>query len=240
MDNTTTKPGILYGVGVGPGDPDLLTMKAVKVLKTVPVIFAAGSTKNDYSLALNVVRDHLMEDVAIVSLPFPMTQARDTLTKAWSDNARQVLESLRTGRDAAFITIGDPLTYSTFGYLCKTIQVITPDIRIETIPGITAHQAAAARLNLPLVEGTESLTVIPGTWEPEKIREAVNLSDNCVILKVYRHYDRISTILAELDLDRHSVLVSRCGHEDEYIQEGVRPGDGAAPPYLSLLIVKKQ
>ena len=121
----TTKTGTLYGIGVGPGDPELITLKAIKVLHRVPHIFAACSTKNSYSLALSIVRCHL-NGAGIEHLPFPMSKDPQVLASAWEQNARRVLEVLATGSDAAFVTLGDPLTYSTFGYLLKTLKGLAP------------------------------------------------------------------------------------------------------------------
>ena len=121
----TTKTGTLYGIGVGPGDPELITLKALKVLQAVPHIFASCSTKNTYSLALSIVRCHL-NGAGIEHLPFPMTKDPQVLASAWEQNARRVLEVLATGSDAAFVTLGDPLTYSTFGYLLKTLKRLAP------------------------------------------------------------------------------------------------------------------
>ncbi|HEY9072563.1 MAG TPA: precorrin-2 C(20)-methyltransferase, partial [Desulfobaccales bacterium] len=151
----TPKIGTLYGIGVGPGDPDLITLKAVRLLQHVPHIFASCSTKNSYSLALNIVRPHL-NGAGIEHLPFPMTKEPQVLKEAWEKNAARVLEVLNSGSDAAFITLGDPLTYSTFGYLLKTLKRLNPEVQAVTVPGITSYAAAAARTHIPLTEGEES------------------------------------------------------------------------------------
>lgn len=124
------QPGTLYGLGVGPGDPELITLKALEVLKRVPVVFAAGSTKNDYSLALNVAAQYLPAGTEIKQLGFPMTDDEAVLQAYWQDNARQVLTVLNSGRDAAFVTIGDPLTYSTYAYLLRTLKEMAPQARV--------------------------------------------------------------------------------------------------------------
>ena len=125
--------GTLYGVGVGPGDPDLITVKAVHVLRSVHKIFAACSTKNDYSLSQNIVTKHIGE-TDIEKMPFPMTRDRNALNEAWEKNAKRVLEVLRAGLDAAFITLGDPLTFSTFSYLLRTIRRLDPRIEPPGTP----------------------------------------------------------------------------------------------------------
>lgn len=230
--------GTLYGVGVGPGDPKLLTLRAVEVLQAVEVVFAAGSTKNEYSLALNIVRQHLRPQVEVRRLDFPMTQDQRALESAWQENARQVLEVLEAGRDAAFVTIGDPLTYSTFCYLLRTVQELDPQARVETVPGITAYHAAAARLNLPLVESKESLLVVSGVSDPTEIPELAQCSDNLVILKTYRNFDQIIDQLEQLPRRRPAYLVSQCCLPGERVEKDAYALRGQKMPYLSLLLVK--
>ncbi len=231
--------GTLYGIGVGPGDPELLTLKALKVLRRVPHIFASCSTKNSYSLALNIVRSHL-NGAGIEHLPFPMTKDRQLLQEAWDANARRVLEVLATGADAAFVTLGDPLTYSTFGYLLKTLKKLQPGLNIVTIPGITSYAAAAALTHIPLTEGEESFYVVSGAMGASRLREAVEKSDNIVMLKTYRHFEEIYQALEELDLLDRATCISRCGLDCETVVEDLRDLKGRAMPYLSMIIIKKK
>jgi precorrin-2/cobalt-factor-2 C20-methyltransferase len=235
---SSPNPGTLFGLGVGPGDPKLLTLRAVEVLKEVGVVFAAGSSKNEYSLALNVVRDHLPAATRVVKLDFPMTQDQQALDAAWADNARQVLAVLDQGQDAAFVTIGDSLTYSTFGYLARTVLAIDPEARVETVPGITAYHAAAARLNLPLVESKESLLVVSGVSEPADIARLAACGDNVVIMKTYRNYDQIIDALEDLPERRQTYCVSQCGLPGEILCEDAASLRGRDMHYLSLVIVK--
>ena len=234
-----TRIGTLYGIGVGPGDPDLITVKAVKVLGRVAVVFAASSTKNDYSLAQNIVQGHLAPETEVRQLPFPMTRNPEALKQAWEDNARQVLDVLNQGRDAAFITLGDPMTYSTFGYLVRTLAALKPDLPVETVPGITAYSAAAARVNMPLAEGRESLVVVSGVDEPEQIGSLLEYADNAVVLKVYNGFDRLCRQLEDLKLDGRAVLASQLGLDDECIIQDPCRDQGRKVPYLSLMIIKK-
>jgi len=234
-----TKTGTLYGIGVGPGDPDLITLKALKVLHRVPHIFASCSTKNSYSLALSIVRCHL-NGAGIEHLPFPMTRDPQVLAEAWERNARRVLEVLDMGTDAAFVTLGDPLTYSTFGYLLKTLKRLAPEVRIVTIPGITSYSAAAARTHLPLTEGEESFQLVSGARGAAKLREVIDKSDNIVMLKTYRHFEEIYQALEEMDLLDRTTCISRCGLEGETVVENLRELKGRKLPYLSMIIIKKK
>lgn len=235
----TIKTGTLYGIGVGPGDPELITLKAVKVLHRVPHIFAACSTKNSYSLALSIVRCHL-NGAGIEHLPFPMSKDPQVLASAWEENARRVLEVLDAGSDAAFVTLGDPLTYSTFGYLLKTLKRLQPEVRIVTIPGITSYSAAAALTHIPLTEGEESFYLVSGALGAAKLREVIEKSDNIVILKTYRYFDEIYQTLEEMDLLDRTTCISRCGLDGETVVENLRDLKGRELPYLSMVIIKKQ
>ncbi len=235
----TPKTGTLYGIGVGPGDPELITLKALKVLQQVPQIFASCSSKNNYSLALNIVRRHL-NGAGIEHLPFPMTRDPQALQDAWEKNARRVLEVLEAGSDAAFVTLGDPLTYSTFGYLLKTIKRLQPEVRVVTIPGITSYSAAAALTHTPLTEGEESFYVVSGALGAARLREVVERTENIVMLKTYRNFGEIYQALEELDLLDRATCISRCGLEGETVVQNLRDYKGQPMPYLSMIIIKKK
>jgi precorrin-2/cobalt-factor-2 C20-methyltransferase len=235
----TPTTGTLYGIGVGPGDPELITLKALKVLQRVDHIFASCSTKNNYSLALSIVRSHL-NGAGLEPLPFPMTRDPQTLQAAWESNARRVLEVLGAGVDAAFVTLGDPLTYSTFGYLLKTVKRLNPGTRIITIPGITSYAAAAALTHLPLTEGEESFFVVSGAMGAARLREVLDKTDNIVMLKTYRHFDDIYRALEELNLLDRATCISRCGLEGETVVDDLRSLKGCPLPYLSMIIIKKK
>jgi precorrin-2/cobalt-factor-2 C20-methyltransferase len=232
-------PGILYGIGVGPGDPELITLKALRVLERVPYVFAAASSKNDYSLALNIVRPYISQ-AAVVPLYFPMTSDRGILSEAWESNARKVLDVLERSQDVAFLTIGDPLTYSTYGYLLKTVKAINPEIKAVTIPGITSYNAAAALANIPLTEGEESFYLVSGAQGGDRLREAIATSDNVVMLKTYRHFDKIYDTLEELKLLDCATCISMCGLDGETVVQDLKILRHQKMPYLSLIIIKKK
>jgi precorrin-2/cobalt-factor-2 C20-methyltransferase len=233
------KPGVLYGLGVGPGDPDLITVKALEILRQVPNIFAASSTKNHYSLAHNIVRKHL-PDARVERMAFPMTRDKEVLQSAWEKGARRVLEVLESGKDAAFVTLGDPLTYSTFCYLLRTVKSLAPQTKVVTVPGITSYHAAAAASNMPLTEGEESFHLISGAMGGSTLRNIIETSDNVVMLKTYRHFDNIYQTLEELDLLDRAVCISRCGLDGETVVENIRFLRGKKMPYLSLIIIKRK
>ncbi len=234
------KPGTLYGVGVGPGDPELITLKAVKVLNQVEVIFAAASSKNEYSLALENAESHMHNGAEVVRLNFPMTRDRDTLEKAWEENANRVLEFLQQGKDVAFITIGDPLTYSTFGYIMQTIGDMAPEVPMCVVPGITSYQAATAVAKEVMAAQEQTFCVISGSKGGERLKDVISRVDCVVMLKVYKHFDEILDTLKELGMSNQVTLVSRCGMKDQVICKNPEELRGKKIPYLSLMIVKKK
>ena len=232
--------GTLFGVGVGPGDPDLITLKAMKILKGVDVVFAAASTTNSLSLAEKIATPHLKNGVPIKRLNFPMTRDRNILDAAWRENPEIVNETLIQGQDAALITLGDPLTYSTFGYVMRMIQESSQEIPIKVIPGITSYQAGSASARLILAEGEESFTVVSGALGSENLKKVIESTDTVVMLKVYRNYKEIFDTLGELDLTDRSVLISKCGLEGEEVFHDIKERPDNLPPYLSLLLIKKK
>lgn len=234
-----TKSGTLYGIGVGPGDPDLIPLKAVKVLQRVRTVFTAASTKNDYSLAVSIATPHLAADAEVRALPFPMTRDQGEKERAWVENAAVIARTLSTGRDAAFLTLGDPLTYSTYGYVLKAIREGFADLPVVTIPGITSYQASAAALNTPLVEGDESLLIMAGTRGSERIRSLNGNAENVVILKAYRNVGDICSALDEARLLDDSTGVVRCSMPDQEVVTDIRRLVSRDPNYWTLIIAKR-
>ncbi len=234
----TKKIGKLYGIGVGPGDPELLTLKAARILGQVEVVLAAASTKNDYSLALNVAKPHIGLQATVLRLSFPMTRDRDVLMAAWERNADQVLALLDAGKDAAFLTLGDPMTYSTFGYLLQTIRARGRDIPLEIVPGITSYQTAAAMTRTPLVESGQSLAVVSGIADPERLTRVLSAVDSAVILKAYRNFPAIRQALDTLGLSETAVFATSLGMDGERIVTGLDQAP-ERPPYFSLILVRK-
>ncbi len=233
------KKGKLYGIGVGPGDPDYLTIKAVNILKKVEAIYCACSTKNRHSIAYDIASKYIPENTPIKFLPFPMILDRDKAENYWENHAHKVLDDINNGKEIAFLTVGDPLTYSTFGYLMKSIKKIAPNTDIEVVPGITSYQAAAAASNTILVEAEEVLTVISGVKGGEYLRRLDGLSENIVFLKAYKNIDDIILALQETDRLEKSIAVIKCGFEDEVIIKDIKILKKEKPNYWTIIISKK-
>lgn len=233
-----TRYGTLYGIGVGPGDPDLITLKAVKTLHKVDVVLAAASTKNEASLALSIAAPHLAPGAQTLRLDFPMTRDAAVLAAAWRANAEAVAEILDAGRNAAFLTLGDPLTYSTFGYLSRALALRT-DAPVEVVPGVTSYQAAAARTGRVLVESGESLAVVSGVADEACLTRVLESVQSAVILKAYKNLPVIRRVLEKLGLGDACVFVTRLGLEGEAVIHGLA-NLPEKPSYFSLILVRRQ
>ncbi|MBI5892677.1 MAG: precorrin-2 C(20)-methyltransferase [Deltaproteobacteria bacterium] len=241
MKPSELKTGILYGVGIGPGDPELLTLKAVKILKQVDVIAVPKSKTEGESLALDIVKQAVdLSDKEILELTFPMKKEHDELIESWKEAKKQILKPLKKGRDVAFITIGDPLFYSTFIYLLEQFTIQNSQFKIKIIPGVSSINAVSAATQIPLAKAGERLAILPATYEQEKIRQTLKDFDTVVLIKVNKVMDKIISILEELDLKNNAVFVSKAGLPDEKIVTNLDSLKGKKLDYFSMVIVKKK
>jgi len=232
------KTGKLFGVGVGPGDPELITVKAVRVIKEADIIFTAASSKNTYSLAVEIASPYISSNARIEHLGFPMTKNEEEVEAAWIANAKQISSVMKQGMTAVFLTLGDPTTYSTFGYILKKMKCIMPEADIETIPGITSFHAASARLNRILVEGEESLLVTSGAYGGDRIRQVKEV-ENVAIVKAYKNITDINIALKDAGLYTNGVAVSKCGRKNEEIIENLDTLETREPDYWTLILASK-
>jgi len=235
-----TEKGVLYGLGVGPGDPELITLKAARVLNSVDVVFAAASTKNSYSQAVSIAKPHIPDLTPVRMLRFPMTNQKEQREKAWRAHALAIIKELEEGRKAAFLTLGDSMTYSTYGYIVKNVRALAPHIPIISIPGITSYQAAAATLNTPLTEGEDSLLVVSGANGGDRLRQLSDRPETVVFLKAYRNVGDILSALDEADRLENSVAVSNCSLPEEKIYNNIRKLADHPPEYWTLILSKKK
>ncbi len=231
------KRGKLYGIGLGPGNPQLLTLRAVQVLQDVAVIFVPRSDSREASLAREVVAPFLNPDHEVREFVFPMTGVHEKREKALKEIALSVAGVLDEGQDAAFVTIGDSTIYSTFFYLLKELRRIRDDLEVETVPGITSFSAAAALLNRALAVGQESLAVIPATADEKFLYQVLSTFDSVVLLKVAPVIKKVLGILAELGRLEESAFVCRCGLVDQFLVENLATARDLPEDYFSLILV---
>jgi precorrin-2/cobalt-factor-2 C20-methyltransferase len=232
------KTGTLYGIGVGPGDPEMITLKAIKILKKIDIIFAAASSKNQHSQAVNIAKSHIPDTAKVEMLPFPMTKDKSVTQKAWDEHARKIITLLEQGQDAAFVTLGDSMVYATYGYILQSIQKLAPHLNVVSIPGITSFQAAASRLNRPLVEGEESLLLLSGANGGDRLRQFAGKTENVAILKAYKKVKDIVSALNETGMTENSVAIASCGLPGEEVIEDIRMLEKRPPEYWTLILAK--
>lgn len=231
--------GIFYGIGVGPGDPELLTVKAIKAIEKVDVLIAPKTEKKDGSVALTVAKPYLKKDVEIVYQVFPMVKGfAENSTDAWKSNKQEILELLRAGKNVAFLTIGDPMFYSTYIYVFRLLE--NEGVEIQTIPGIPAFAAIGSQLGYPIVEGDDVLSIIPATASPEKVEKAMQAADNVVLMKVYKNFEDVADMLDKNEMAEQAVLVSRAGLDDEKIIYDVVAHKKDKLNYLSTILTRKK
>jgi len=229
--------GVFYGIGVGPGDPELLTMKAIHAIEKADVLIAPKTEKKDGSVALSIAKPYFKDDIEIVYQVFPMVVKFEESTAAWEVNKNEILALLHAGKNVAFLTLGDPMFYSTYIYVYRLLE--HEDVQIETIPGVPAFCAIGSKLGYPLVEGNDILSVIPATADEEKIRKILAVTDNVVMMKVYKNFANMTDILEENGMAKNAVMVSRCGLPDEQRIDDIKARKNEKVNYLSTILARR-
>lgn len=225
--------GKLMGVGVGPGNPELLTLKAINILKSVPIICSPRSAESRPSLALSIVELVLAtrdDEYEVLDPVFPMVEDPEELHTHWDEAAGMVKERLKKGLDVAFITLGDPTLYSTFAYLAKKIR--HTGFEVETIPGITSFTGCAASANLSLGEKDEIIVIVPKV--DKRLAPILEHADTAVIMKTSRHSKELQDIIGNDPRQKEIISVQNCGMPDEKIIKGF----SQEKKYLSTTIIK--
>ncbi|MCD8146537.1 MAG: precorrin-2 C(20)-methyltransferase [Clostridiales bacterium] len=224
--------GTLYGIGVGPGDPELLTVKAVRLLQAADVI-AAPNSGGESRTALNIVKEYI-EDKPVLLCPTPMTRDRETLNRAWEDNAQQICALLGQGKQIAFVTLGDPTVYSTYFYLHR--RVLARGYRAEIVPGVPSFCAVAAKLGVPLCEGDERLLVVPASHGD--LADSLDADANKVLMKAGRQLGTLKETLRQRGELEDASLVVNCGLPGEQVWPSFAQAEGDAG-YFSLVLLRQ-
>ena len=226
----------LHLLGTGPGDPELLTLKSVRLLGEVPVVAFPRSDRGG-TMAYDIARQFIAPTAQLVPVDVPMLPERGDETQrlleaAYGAGATRIAAHLDAGRDVAYLCEGDPLFYGTAIYVAQALAGRYP---IRVVPGITSFTAAAAAIPLPLVTGTEPLTVLAGTYPDETLAPRLASEGAVVILKVGRHFDRLAALIARTGRTEQSWLVERVGHAAQRLLP-LREVEPGPKPYFSLLL----
>jgi precorrin-2/cobalt-factor-2 C20-methyltransferase len=232
--------GKFYGVGVGPGSPDMLTLRAKRVLESVAAVYVPRATSGGDSLARSILEGVLDPRTRFIELDFPMVRKKDALVEHWDRAAGELATRLQGGEDVAFATLGDPLLYSTYNYLLATLQARFPEIPVETVPGITSISAATALANLPLAERDETLAIIPVPGDPKKLEKVLGQFDSVVLMKIGARLGMVLEVLGRMGLKEKAVLVSRAGLPGETLVSDLSTVEDRGLGYLSIIIVTQR
>ena len=233
------KKGKLYGIGVCPGDPELLTVKAVKAIESADVIISPTKKMGKPSIALQIAKPYIKPETKLVVMDFPMlslSAERETLEKQWSENADQIQSMLNWGKTAVFLTLGDPMVYSTYSYVMEFL--LDRGMEVETISGIPSFCSLAAHLNLPLTQGEESLGVVGMTQSEDEVAAVIDAHQNVVVMKVSANAAGLAKALRDRHLEDHFVMISNIGMDSEKVTRDIADLEKKVP-YLSTVLIKK-
>lgn len=236
----------LIGIGVGPGDPDLLTVKAVTAIQNADIIMCPASKEDRPSIALSVVSSIIdkSKNQEIVKLIFPMTKDKDVLEATWKKNAKIMVEKVLLGKNVVYLTVGDPYLYSTWIYMHKDLEENYPDMKISVIPGIVSIFTFAAKVGISIAEGAEKVAIIPSCYDLSSVKEIAKYSETMVFLKDGRYFDQVINVLKESGFPDDSIFAigQDLGTENEIIRKLTlgEVNDGTlTTKYFSILVVKR-
>lgn len=232
------KIGTLYGISVGPGDPELITLKGLRFLQQVPVVAFPAGIGGKPGIAQQIVSQWLSPDQVQLPLTFPYVQDMAVLKSAWQTAAQQVWQYLKQSQDVAFACEGDVSFYSTFTYLAQTIQQLHPEVVVQLVPGVCSPMAAVAALGLPLTIRQERLAVLPALYTIAELKAVLDWADVVVLMKISSVYQQVWQVLQQRSLLHKSWVVERATLPNMVIYADLSDRPSLDLSYFSLLIVQ--
>lgn len=230
--------GTLFGVSVGPGDPELITVKGLRLLQNVNIVAFPAGVQGKSGMAEIIVNQWLQSHQLKLPLDFPYVQDEQILTQSWENAAKKIWQYLKIGEDVVFVSEGDVSFYSTFTYLAQSLLKLYPHGKIQTIPGVSSPLAVAAILGIPLTIKAQKLIVLPAIYSMGELEKALDLADVLVLMKVSSVYQEVWNVLAQRNLLTSSYIVEKATLPDMILYEGLSDRAYLKLPYFSLLIVK--
>lgn len=225
------------GVGVGPGDPELMTLKAVKAIENADIILVPTAAKEAESLALAIAKTYVKTTARIENRTFPMVRDWDVKVQAWDQIASEVEAWVKAGENVVFLTLGDTMTYATFVYLLERLQ---GKIGVGIIPGITSYQGMAAETAVPLVMDDMTLTVIPGNLPLETIRTYIRREEALVLMKLSLNFRPLIEMLLEEGMRPYARLVSHATQTRQVVYDDIAQIEDDSISYFSTLTINKR
>ncbi len=235
---TAVQVGTLYGISVGPGDPELITLKGLRILKQSPVVAFPCGVKGKLGMAQLIVDEWLESHQVQLALSFPYVLDMVILTQAWQVAAEQVWQYLHLGQDVAFVCEGDVSFYSTFTYLAEMLKQLHPECVVQTVPGVCSPMAAASALGIPLTVREQRLVVLPALYNVGELETLLDGADVIVLMKVSSVYPEVWQVLHRRQLLEKAFVVERATLPEQVIYQDLRDRPALKLPYFSLLIVK--
>lgn len=226
--------GTLYGIGVGPGDPELITLKALRILQACPVI-AYPAPSGGESMARAIAAPHLSDDKTEITIAMPLDGGHGPIEAAYDLGAAEVAGHLDAGRDVAALSEGDPFFYGSFMYLFGRLA---GDHRVEVVPGVSSLLAGPAALGTPIASRDDTLVVAPATLPEETLRTRLEGADAAVIIKVGRHLDKVRRVLDDLGMTHKAHYIEHATMASQHIAPLAEAGPKA--PYFSMVVVHKR
>ncbi len=227
--------GTLYGVGVGPGAPDLITLRAFRIITGAPVIAWPAPDVGD-SFARSIVAASLRPDQIEIAIRIPMRTERYPAADIYDQAAEEIAAHLEEGRDVAVLCEGDPFFYGSFMYLHERLA---PRFDCQIVPGVSSVMAAAGALGLPLASRNDVLTIVPGPSDDGNLRQQIAAADVTVIMKLGRHADRVRALIADMGLTGHSHYAERVTIEGAAFTCPLSDLGDRPVPYFSMIIVQR-
>ena len=229
--------GTFYAIGVGPGDPELLTLKAIRLLQESHSIYVPVSRLSTQTWVADVVEMYAGEGARVQTVSFSLGADRQERQEHWRQTAIEIIEQLRSGRDVAFVSLGDPLLYSTCVYLLRALQEQWPQIPAEIVPGISAYAHCAALTGFAVGEGDQPVAILPTVTAMQDIRSALQRGGTLVLMKIGRHLADIIDLLEENGLLEQAVFVARAGLSDQRIETDLNNLRGAEATAGNLAVI---
>jgi len=234
----TQKLGILYGVSVGTGDPELITVKGLKLLQNASIVAFPAGINNQLGVAERIIQPWLTEKQRKLPLNFPYVLDENLLEKAWKTAAEIIWPYLEKGEDIVFACEGDVSFYSTFTYLAETLKEEYPDVEIVRIPGVCSPMAASASLGMPLTIRQQRLVVLPALYTVEELEKVLDWSEVIVLMKVSSVYPTVWEILHKRNLLKNAWIIEKATTNDEKIYRDLENHPDLKLSYFSVLIIQ--
>ena len=230
--------GILYGISIGTGDPELITVKGLRWLQQCPIVAFPMGLGDRPGIAQRIVTDWLKPEQTTLALNFPYVQDESILVSAWQQAAQQVWQYLQQGQNVAFACEGDVNFYSTFTYLAQTLQEFYPEVLVKTVPGVCSPMAIASALEIPLTIRSQRLAILPALYTVEELGTVLDWAEVVVLLKVNSVYEQVWQVLYQRNLLQNSWIVEKATFPEQKLYRNLAQYPHLKLSYFSILLIQ--